>query len=834
MVVMADVAGPLVAPRDAADLVDACDIVDAIHDLKIDSSSMPADDKGHADFDAFCGARTLQGETVADAKAAAAEEQAIIITTTTTTTDTPPQETEIKIDEKQKQQQQRSRFVTPKDFDLLKVIGMGAFGKVLQVKNKQSGQVLAMKVISKRLLKRKAGYIENVQAERNILMRVNHPFVVNMHCSFQTKEKLFIIMDFLAGGELFLRLGREGIFLEKDAAFYLAEIILGVDHLHSLGVLHRDLKPENILLGNDGHICLTDFGLAKDFGPDWNADQEDGERARTVCGTLEYMAPEMVAHKGYSKAADYWSLGCIAYEMLSGLPPFSSKQGSKELFRKIMGEKVKMPPGSTAAACKLLKGILNRNPDARLGAARSTMFEVGGVAGLKQAAFFAKIDWTKLERRELEPPCILTVDNEDDLRHFHNEFTSMPLPRSVNFISSLDDLPRRVNSNTFRGFSFIQPHFSLPERNITDIETYWNSHPEEEGDSDSDLASSKCDGEAALALEAGKKKRPPRKRKKKTKEAETASTATSLASEEGGNPKETSSAPPPKETPADAGAKQDDATATPALVAEPPKKETQQATLVPAKVPTEPPKKLATPARKPQVEAWQSSDPKKTRGNRRQEPQQTPPARVGMNNRAAALGSSPMSRQQATPQKTPQRHAVQQQPNGLGWGTPTATPQRAAAPPGSWAARIQKQTPSAVTTPSSTMAEPRTPWTSSQKVPPPPPPPSTPTPTHNSSFSPSQGSIPSPSSDWRQHSSSPQVQRTLHHTVVRSSPDKVSLTAKKVLSAAAPAWPSLSDFPTAPAGSTVKTEAATQGAWASAKQQTNKPLKGAWASKGKS
>jgi serine/threonine protein kinase len=100
-----------------------------------------------------------------------------------------------------------------------------------------------MKVISKRLLKRKSGYIENVQAERNILKRVNHPFVVKMHCSFQTKEKLFIIMDFLAGGELFLKLGKEGIFLEKDAAFYLAEMILGVDHLHQLGILHRDLKP---------------------------------------------------------------------------------------------------------------------------------------------------------------------------------------------------------------------------------------------------------------------------------------------------------------------------------------------------------------------------------------------------------------------------------------------------------------------------------------------------------------------------------------------------------------------------------------------------------------
>ena len=199
------------------------------------------------------------------------------------------------------------RFVSPKDFDLLKVVGMGAFGKVLQVRNRQNKHVLAMKVISKRVLKRKSGYVENIRAERDILTRVsNHPFVVTMHCSFQTKEKLFLIMDFLAGGELFLRLGREGIFLEKTAAFYLAEIVLALDHLHIMGVLHRDLKPENILLGSDGHVCLTDFGLAKDFrGPRGGGNKtnqtegrsssvtpdeeeetnEESFRALTICGT---------------------------------------------------------------------------------------------------------------------------------------------------------------------------------------------------------------------------------------------------------------------------------------------------------------------------------------------------------------------------------------------------------------------------------------------------------------------------------------------------------------------------------------------------------------------
>jgi len=427
----------------------------------------------------------------------------------------------------QQQESELSRFVSPKDFDLLKVIGMGAFGKVLQVRNRQTKSVLAMKVISKRVLKRKTGYVENVKAERDILTRVRSPFVVTMHCSFQTREKLFIIMDFLSGGELFLRIGREGIFLEKTAAFYLAEIILALDHLHTLGILHRDLKPENILLGSDGHVCLTDFGLAKDFGG--FETEEDDSRALTICGTQEYMAPEMLARKGYGRAADYWSLGCIAYEMLNGLPPFQRKrnEGSKDLFRKIMSERVKMPSGSSAEACKLLKGLLNRNVQNRWGTSRSTIFETGGVANLKAQKFFERIDWEKLERKEVEPPETLAVENEHDLKHFHEEFTKMTLPRSVIEMNHEDFFPKRVESDLFRGFSFIHRDFELPPRDERTIETYWNSK-DDDGESVSDVASSKMDTveEDRAPAEPEKKKRPPRKRKKKKGNGAASATST--------------------------------------------------------------------------------------------------------------------------------------------------------------------------------------------------------------------------------------------------------------------------------------------------------------------
>ena len=323
---MTEVVTSLALGLDACDIVDASDVVDGMQ-LTVESSS----NSENKDFEDFGRSTAVIVETLEEAQAAAEEAKAETQAALNETTTTKPRSVSIGTDQRDFSSARRDhslkimengnndasatavdssssannnnddddddddddtthRYVTPKDFELLKVIGMGAFGKVLQVRNKQSKHILAMKIISKRQLRKSSGYVENVQAERNILQRVNHPFVVKMHCSFQTREKLFILMDFLAGGELFLRLGREGIFLERDAAFYLAETISALDHLHNLGILHRDLKPENILLCNDGHICLTDFGLAKDFGTGWaSGSEDDQERARTICGTKEYM-----------------------------------------------------------------------------------------------------------------------------------------------------------------------------------------------------------------------------------------------------------------------------------------------------------------------------------------------------------------------------------------------------------------------------------------------------------------------------------------------------------------------------------------------------------------
>mmetsp|Transcript_10577 Transcript_10577/g.25465 ORF Transcript_10577/g.25465 Transcript_10577/m.25465 type:complete len:804 (+) Transcript_10577:334-2745(+) len=802
---MTEVASSLVPAMDACDLVDASDMVDASMSSLYNNNN-DDESQNNADFEDFTRSQTLIGETLEEAKAAAAEANAEAVAAARrdfssarrdrstkiaegdgdipqNTTAMDSSSTEAKTGEPS--DDGSNQFVSPKDFELLKVIGMGAFGKVLQVRNRQSKQILAMKIISKRQLRKKSGYIENIQAERNILKKVNHPFVVRMHCSFQTREKLFILMDFLAGGELFLRLGREGIFLERDAAFYLAETISALDHLHTLGILHRDLKPENILLCNDGHICLTDFGLAKDFGTDWSErdGSDDQERARTICGTQEYMAPEMVARKGYGKPADYWSLGCIAYEMLNGLPPFSSKQGAKELFRRIMSEKVKMPPGSTAAACKLLKGLLNRNPDKRLGSARSTMFEVGGVAGLKQQPFFANIDWNKLDRKQLKPPYDLNVDHEHDLRNFHNEFTDMPLPRSVKEMTKEGHTPRRVASDTFRGFSFIQDDFCLPSRDANEIESYWKSIVED-GESDSDLASSKCDNEedAVLPPSPEKKKRPPRKRKKKKKAnaadgAERASNAsadtfeTPTPSDTEGDP-----TPAPSTKVTEAQPSSNPSTEQPAPVPTPPSKSTETTTItssspkIPAAkmetVPKTPPvvakpvvaKPVVAKPAPPAAPAWQSMG-------------------VATKTRNKVAGYSPSTSKKSLVVQTghPAHPGARPQTSGAFRTAPT---------PGSWAARLHGAPPK-----------------------PPPNPPRYGT-----------GAPPSPSSDWRTHAS-PRVQRAIRRSSASTPPG----AAQPVVGAGTKAWPSLNDFPAAP---TLK-----QGGKGAGSKPTNKPLRGAWASK---
>uniref|UniRef100_A0AAR2LHJ1 non-specific serine/threonine protein kinase n=1 Tax=Pygocentrus nattereri TaxID=42514 RepID=A0AAR2LHJ1_PYGNA len=309
-----------------------------------------------------------------------------------------------------------SEKADPEQFDFRKVLGQGSFGKVFLVKKltgPDAGQLYAMKVLKKATLK------------------VSQTAVL----SFQTEGKLYLILDFLRGGDLFTRLSKEVMFTEEDVKFYLAELALALDHLHGLGIIYRDLKPENILLDEQGHIKLTDFGLSKE-----SIDHEN--KAYSFCGTVEYMAPEVVNRRGHTHSADWWSYGVLMFEMLTGMLPFQGKD-RKETMTMILKAKLGMPQFLSSEAQSLLRNLFKRNPGNRLGAGPD------GVEEIKRHPFFSTIDWNKLFRREVTPPFKPASGRPDDTIYFDSEFTAKT-PRDS------PGVPPSANAHQlFRGFSFV-------------------------------------------------------------------------------------------------------------------------------------------------------------------------------------------------------------------------------------------------------------------------------------------------------------------------------------------------------------------------------------------
>jgi RAC serine/threonine-protein kinase len=242
---------------------------------------------------------------------------------------------------------------------------------------------------------------------------VNHPYIVGLNMAFQSKSKLYFILDYCAGGELFFHLGRKGQFSQEVSVFYAAEITSALHCLHGYGIIYRDLKPENVLLDEEGHIRITDFGLSKEGV----TDNDSG--ADSFCGTPEYLAPEILTRTGHGRAVDWWSLGAILYEMLVGSPPFYSNNRQK-LFSKIQNSPVVFPPFISYEARDILEAFLHKNPAHRLGSGPEDAEEV------KVHPIFADIDWELLERRELEPPWRPKLANSLDTSQFDAEFTSMP------------------------------------------------------------------------------------------------------------------------------------------------------------------------------------------------------------------------------------------------------------------------------------------------------------------------------------------------------------------------------------------------------------------------
>ncbi|KAF5868769.1 putative serine threonine-protein kinase gad8 protein [Botrytis fragariae] len=303
----------------------------------------------------------------------------------------------------------RTRALKIEDFDLLKVVGKGSFGKVMQVKKKDTQRIYALKTIRKAHIISRSE-VAHTLAERSVLSQINNPFIVPLKFTFQSPEKLYFVLAFVNGGELFHHLQKESRFDINRSRFYTAELLCALECLHGFNVIYRDLKPENILLDYSGHIALCDFGLCK-------LDMKDEDRTNTFCGTPEYLAPELLMGQGYTKTVDWWTLGVLLYEMLTGLPPFYD-ENTNEMYRKILSDPLNFPgPEIVPPAAKdLLQKLLNRKPDLRLGA--------NGASEIKAHPFFHSIDWRKLLQRKYEPTFKPNVTDALDTTNFDVEFTS--------------------------------------------------------------------------------------------------------------------------------------------------------------------------------------------------------------------------------------------------------------------------------------------------------------------------------------------------------------------------------------------------------------------------
>ena len=336
------------------------------------------------------------------------------------------------------------------DFTPLTCLGSGAFGTVYLVRQNTTGRLFAQKQLTKASLTIQKKKVAMTKSERSILELVNRqPFIVNLYYAFQDREKLYLILEYAQGGELFRHLELEKFFTEDTAAFYMAEIVLALDYLHNtVGVIYRDLKPENCLLDADGHLLLTDFGLSKVAVKDPST--PGGSRCNSLnVGTTEYMAPEIIRGSeisdlgpGYGQACDWWSLGAMGCDLMTGKPPFSGPNLTK-LQQNIMSQKLKLPYYLSPDAKDLLTRLLRKEPSKRLGIGKNDLQTI------KNHRFFRKIDWKQLERREIEPPIKPLITDPELAENFSPEFTSKKVED--------DSMRSRTlsKSDPFNGFSFV-------------------------------------------------------------------------------------------------------------------------------------------------------------------------------------------------------------------------------------------------------------------------------------------------------------------------------------------------------------------------------------------